>query len=279
MVGKALLVWFMLSGLAVANGLLRERVLRTRLSEPVAHVVSTIVLSGLILVTAFATQDFIGPSSLGQSWAVGAIWLAATLTFEFIAGHYLFRNPWSKIIADYNVRRGRVWILIPACTLFAPALSFRGLDEKWVLPYAISLAIACSLLVASVTRPILTKRAIALIFGWAACTNTWIGLNTPLDYQGFADLALIPWYSDFIRGPFRQYDAAMIVAIAGGQMITSVGLLLPGRANFIGGLGVCTFLLAIAPFGMGSAFPFSVLVSLAAVIATSNVVPQSTPLP
>jgi len=48
------------------------------------------------------------------------MWLAMTLAFEFGAGHYLFHTPWAALIADYNILRGRLWILVLAATLTAP---------------------------------------------------------------------------------------------------------------------------------------------------------------
>jgi hypothetical protein len=53
-----------------------------------------------------------------------------TLAFEFLAGHYLFGNPWSKLLADYNLLRGHIWVLVLITTAFGPLLSAygRGLD-------------------------------------------------------------------------------------------------------------------------------------------------------
>jgi hypothetical protein len=45
--------------------------------------------------------------------------VALTLTFEVAAGR-LSGKPWSVILADYDVLRGRIWILVPIVTLFAP---------------------------------------------------------------------------------------------------------------------------------------------------------------
>jgi hypothetical protein len=43
-----------------------------------------------------------------------------TLAFEFLAGHYLFGDPWERLLAEYNVARGRFWVLVPITTLLAP---------------------------------------------------------------------------------------------------------------------------------------------------------------
>jgi hypothetical protein len=55
----------------------------------------------------------------GEALALGLFWVALTLTFEVAAGR-LSGKPWSVILADYDVLRGRIWILVPIVTLFAP---------------------------------------------------------------------------------------------------------------------------------------------------------------
>jgi hypothetical protein len=48
------------------------------------------------------------------------IWLLLTLAFEFLAGHSLFGKPWDMLLADYDVVRGRIWVLVLMSTLLAP---------------------------------------------------------------------------------------------------------------------------------------------------------------
>jgi hypothetical protein len=55
---------------------------------------------------------------------IGVMWLAMTLTFEFVAGHFLFRTEWSTLLADYNLLAGRLWILVLVATTIAPAFIF-----------------------------------------------------------------------------------------------------------------------------------------------------------
>lgn len=44
-----------------------------------------------------------------------------------LAGHYLFRVPWHRILADYNIVNGRIWTLVPIVTLVASvAAAYRG---------------------------------------------------------------------------------------------------------------------------------------------------------
>jgi len=129
MILRALLVWLVLCAMAIANGTLRQFVLVPKVGAGVGHIVSSVSLSVLILVVAWCSIRWIGPAGAGQAWAVGLVWLLATVAFEFGAGHYLFRNPWSKLLADYDVRQGRIWILVLLATALAPswAAGARGL--------------------------------------------------------------------------------------------------------------------------------------------------------
>jgi hypothetical protein len=268
---KAALVWIGNSVLAIANGFLREAVLKRLLGERMAHVASTILLAAIVLVVSFVAGPWIGVSTLDEAWALGFGWLAATLAFEFLAGHYLFGNPWSKIVADYDATKGRVWPLVPLCTLVGPPLAFKGIDAKWAIPYAVSNLVAVAILFAAVTRPRVARWAIVVLFAYAAVYNTWLGRTRPEEYQGFAVLALVPWYRDFIEGPLRDNGSTIIPAIGIGQALCALLLALGGRFAWAGAIGVCTFLLAIVPLGVGSAVPFSFLVSLAAIAAVGSI--------
>jgi hypothetical protein len=96
------------------------------MGDLVARAVSCVTLAGLILFVAWISLPWIQPASIGDAWTVGVLWLAMTLIFEFVAGHYLFRTPWPTLLADYNLLAGRLWIVVLAATLIAPALVYRA---------------------------------------------------------------------------------------------------------------------------------------------------------
>jgi hypothetical protein len=120
LIPRALLVWLLLCLVAVANGTVRQFLLVPHVGAYAGHVISTLSLSLLILGVAWLSIGWIAPATPRQAWAVGALWVGATIAFEFLAGHYLFRNPWSKLLADYDVRQGRVWLLVLVATAVAP---------------------------------------------------------------------------------------------------------------------------------------------------------------
>jgi len=120
---RAVIAWFALIVLAIANGTLREFLLTPRLGSKLGHVASTLVLCALIFLVAWLLMPWIGARQSAEAWRVGALWLGLTVGFEFLVGHYVFRNSWEKLLSDYNLPQGRIWILVPIATLIAPRLA------------------------------------------------------------------------------------------------------------------------------------------------------------
>lgn len=102
------------------NGALREALLIPWLAGIRAHQVSTLLLVTLILTATRLLRGWLGVPDARTAWKVGAGWVAGTLAFEFLAGHFLFHTPWPDLLADYDVRTGRIWPLVPFVTLVAP---------------------------------------------------------------------------------------------------------------------------------------------------------------
>ena len=117
---RALTAWLGILILASLNGALRDLVMTPRLGDTLARAISTVLLCGLVLLVTWLTLGWIGPRSRRDTVAIGAVWVACTLAFEFLAGHYLFRKPWEVLLADYDLRRGRIWIAALVVTFFAP---------------------------------------------------------------------------------------------------------------------------------------------------------------
>jgi len=110
---------------AFANGFFREALLVPLLGERAAHIVSTILLCTLIGAVAWRAVPWIAPRTQGDAWRLGITWGVLTIGFEFMAGHYLFGTPWMQLLGDWNVLRGRLWPLVIATAVLAPAAIFR----------------------------------------------------------------------------------------------------------------------------------------------------------
>ena len=122
--------WAGLAVLAVANGLSRGLYPR-RLGEHRAHQVSTATLVAALVPYARAVERRWPIPTAGAAAAIGATWVALTVGFEFGFGHYVAHQGWSTLLADYDMRRGRLWPLVLAATAAAPgtarAARLRGL--------------------------------------------------------------------------------------------------------------------------------------------------------
>ena len=126
-----------------------------------------------------------------------------------------------------------------------------------------NIAVLC-LLLAAVKWPRIARALVrALVVGGSAW-NLFASLTMPQFYvETYGPLATPP-YAAFIYGPFAANPALFVVPIAIGEL--TIGFLTSGtgKALQLGMVGAMVFLLAIAPMGVGSAFPFSILGMVAA---------------
>jgi hypothetical protein len=129
MLGRALVIWFVILLFASVNGALREGVIVPAVGDIAGRAISTLLLSALVVAITWLTIGWIHPRSASDAWVVGVVWVAMTLAFEFLAGHYLFGNPWSRLLEDYDIVGGRIWVLALATTAVAPRVvaQWRGL--------------------------------------------------------------------------------------------------------------------------------------------------------
>jgi hypothetical protein len=122
---RAVAVWGALLILAVLNGGVRDIWLSPWLGDTIGRALSTVLLCGLILLISWVTIGWIRPATARAALSVGALWLALTLAFELGVGHYGFGKAWSELLADYDLRRGRVWLAVLVVTLLAPLWTAR----------------------------------------------------------------------------------------------------------------------------------------------------------
>ena len=116
---RAAVIWLAILVLASLNGAVRDLLVAPRIGDMVARAISTVILCGLVLLVTWLSIRWLEPRGPRQALGVGLFWVALTLTFEVAAGR-LSGKPWSVVLADYDVLRGRIWILVPIVTFLAP---------------------------------------------------------------------------------------------------------------------------------------------------------------
>jgi len=122
---KYILAWFPMIFIAIANGLFREKFLANHLSELRAHQLSTVSMIALFGVYVWILFKIWEPMSTGQAIIIGLIWLVLTVVFEFLFGHYVAGHSWNKLLYDYNILKGRIWILILIWITIAPYIIYQ----------------------------------------------------------------------------------------------------------------------------------------------------------
>jgi hypothetical protein len=118
------LPWVGLLFLAIINGALRDFTYLKTLGEHRAHQLSTILLLLLISVYSYFAFGYWNLGSEREAILVGVLWLILTLAFEFLFGHFVAKHSWEKLLRDYNIFKGRLWILILIWTAIVPLVYY-----------------------------------------------------------------------------------------------------------------------------------------------------------
>lgn len=103
--------WLGMVPLAVLNGAIREKVYGPHMDELHAHQLATAIGSTVFFVYTLILHQLVPLPDDRTAWLVGACWLVLTMAFEFAMTMGLMRYTLAESLADYNLRRGRVWPL------------------------------------------------------------------------------------------------------------------------------------------------------------------------
>lgn len=124
MVLRAAAVWLLLLVVAFAAATIRTYLLEPRIGERTAHQLGTLLVVALFAVVIWSTVAWIDPGlERGRLIALGAAWAAATVLFEFGFGYWVAGHSWSRLLADYNLLAGRLWLLVLLVLLLGPVLA------------------------------------------------------------------------------------------------------------------------------------------------------------
>jgi hypothetical protein len=112
MILRYTLAWVLMVFIAIGNAMVREFGYGKHMSELRAHQVSSV--TGIVLFAGYTRLlSLLWPlESARQAVAVGLIWLALTVAFEFLFGHYVAKHSWKRLLRDYNLVEGRLWLLV-----------------------------------------------------------------------------------------------------------------------------------------------------------------------
>ena len=111
--------------LAILNGAIRENFYGQFMRELSAHQLSTFIMIVFLGIYIWILTGLWRIESVKQAVVIGIIWFSMTVVFEFIFGHYAMGHSWRKLICDYNILEGRVWVFVLIWTTVAPYIFYR----------------------------------------------------------------------------------------------------------------------------------------------------------
>lgn len=126
--------------------------------------------------------------------------------------------------------------------------------------------LAVLFLVGAIKKPRWARFFYFFLFLWACITNWTISQRNPSAYLEYAELAFTNVYRDFINGWFSDHIQWSVGFIATCQGMIALSMLMKGRVFQWGCAGGIVFLVAIAPLGVGSGFPCTLIFAAGLVI-------------
>jgi hypothetical protein len=120
---KQVLAWTALPFAAVANGVVRDKTYGKSVGETAAHSLSVAPLAAVVGFWAGFLARRWPLRSRRSAVRVGIFWLALTLAFETGLGKARGVSTHDQL-AEYDVRRGRLWPLALAVIAFAPLFHY-----------------------------------------------------------------------------------------------------------------------------------------------------------
>lgn len=142
--------------------------------------------------------------------------------------------------------------------------------DRYIIPYTVTNLIFILCITAAIWRPMWCRVFLSMLFVSASAFNIINVIIDSRSYLAFGELAFHNFYADFIYGPFAEHTLLFISIIAAGQMIIGICLILKRHFTCIACFGGIIFGMAIAPLGIGSAFPSTVFMAIAFLILFRN---------
>ena len=118
---RAILAWLLFIPIVFMNAAVRELVYKPFTGELLAHQVSTIKGSvAFFLLAFFLLRHYMYNTPNDKLLFIGLMWVVLTIVFEFSLGIFVTGASWNKMLNDYNIGQGRIWIFFLVIILITP---------------------------------------------------------------------------------------------------------------------------------------------------------------
>jgi hypothetical protein len=120
---KALGIWVILAVNAIVVATFRNGVFLPAFGEQTAHQLGTILYLIVQFIIIYFFIKKMKRKDVKTLLGIGIFWVVITVIFEFLFGHFVMSYPWEKLLADYNLFNGRLWVLVLINNIAAPFFS------------------------------------------------------------------------------------------------------------------------------------------------------------
>ncbi len=127
---KAIACWGLMLLAAILNAVIREKLVTPEFGDTVGRAISSLTLSFLIFSIVFLLIPWLAVRNPSGLWILGVFWSVLTIAFEFSLG-YIRGLSLEAMFSDYNILKGRLWVLVLLITVISPILAakLRGVME------------------------------------------------------------------------------------------------------------------------------------------------------
>jgi hypothetical protein len=103
---RTFVVWIIVIGAEILQGIIRLRFVVRKTGDLRARQIGVVTGSILNFFIILACSRFIGASSPVELFLAGGFLCILTFAFEALFGHYVVRQPWKRIFADFDILHG-----------------------------------------------------------------------------------------------------------------------------------------------------------------------------
>jgi hypothetical protein len=128
---RSLLVWLMFILAESINGTVRNLWLIPALGDRLAHQISFVTGSMLIITIATVFIRWLNAQRISQLLGIGLLWLSLTLGFEIALGRFILGYSWERIAADYNLAQGGLMPIGLVLVLLSPLIATQLREWRW----------------------------------------------------------------------------------------------------------------------------------------------------
>lgn len=129
---RGLAAWVLILVFAIANGVVREKLLLPLLGVPLAPLASGLILIAAIVAITYLLARWLDLSSLTRRLSLGLMWLTMTFAFETSYGVVAEQKSCADLLDAYTFQSGNIWPVVLFITVAAPfvAAALRSLNVR-----------------------------------------------------------------------------------------------------------------------------------------------------